>query len=178
MSIIVFTREDLEENRQGRITQAQRDRLADLRVLSMYTPGILFIVSNVIFHLALTDYSKYGEPARIVYIFLAIGLISISILFGIYTWFRIVPDLKGNNIKVVTGQPILGILYRGFGFYYGSSHGITVNTESFYLPREARKFIDERKIYRFYLTPKVKIILSVEEISDKIRPYRPRKQEH
>jgi hypothetical protein len=114
----------------------------------------------------LSDYSKFNEPARILFVFLALISIGAAVTFAVYRWLRITPDLRRDEIRVLTGKPKLwGLNFRGVGYYTGS-YAITVDAQTFFLPSQARRLIDERKTYRFYLTPTVNIILAVEEISD------------
>jgi len=164
MDALDFTAEDLEANRSGRLSQAQEERLRRLRATSMGVPALFLFASLMILYIALADYSKYGESSRIVLIFIAGALVIVAFGFAVHRWQHISLDLHAPQIVVVSGVPKLwGANIKGLG-YYGGSYPMTIGEYTILLPFEARRFIDEGKTYRFYLTSHVKIILAVEEV--------------
>ena len=79
-------------------------------------------------------------------------------------WQRITADINTDHLEVLSGTPKLsGIEVKGFG-YYSASYPMTIEGQTILLPYQVRQNIDERKAYRFYVTPTVKIVLALEEI--------------
>jgi hypothetical protein len=131
----------------------------------MTTPSFLLVVALGIFYIAVRDYSVFNEPIRLIYVGLAIVLLCGLLIFTIHRWADISADIKNRSLKVISGTPKLwSLIFRGIG-YYGGSYAVTIANQTFLLPSQVRRLINEEKIYRFYVTPKVKIILSVEEVT-------------
>jgi hypothetical protein len=164
MNVLQFTLEDLETNRTERISPSQQERLKRLRISSMSVPLFFIIVSILILYISITDYSKFNEPSRIVLVLLALLLVVVVFGFAVRRWRRITEDMHSAHVEVLNGTPRLsGLNVKGFGYYSGS-YPVTIEDQTILLPYQARSLIDESKVYRFYLTPTVKIILALEEI--------------
>ena len=164
MNVFHFTNEDLEANRSGQISESQRERLKRLRISSARLPIFFILVCSLILYISISDYSKFNDPARLLLIVLALLLVVVSLGFAVHRWQRITVDIHTDHLEVLNGTPKLsGIEVKGFG-YYSASYPMTIGEQTILLPYQVRRNIDERKTYRFYVTPTVKIILSLEEI--------------
>jgi len=161
MQALDFTQTDIAANRRSRITPQQRDKLARLRLLSLSSPAFLGFCVLCICYLIWTE----SRAPWIVAAGVSIILLALVAAFTVYRWQRITRDIRKRDIVTAMGKPTLWATYvRGVG-YVGSSYLISVDGQTFLLPEDACQFIHERQIYRFFLTRRAKIILSVESFS-------------
>jgi len=177
-----FTMEDLDRNRQGKISDAQWTRLL-LRALQpvRYTGGALlgwllccFIVKTlvpafVLWILSLLGFKSLGILLGAVTL-ACVGAFLISALKSAGTITLLLVDLKAGTAACIEGRVLPSREdERGLGMARLHSekhthHWYVVKNEYFEVDQEAHAALPEGKQFRLYHTPKSKLLLSIEPI--------------
>ena len=174
-----FTMADLEQNRNGKISDAQWMRLL-LRALQpiRYTGGALlgwllvcFVVKTLIPHIVLFFLSMFGRNFFFIFggVTLAcVGALLLSVLKSASTMALLLVDLKAGQAACIEGRVSPSREdEQGLGLetFYGEKHTkcwYVVKNEYFEVDQSAHDALPSGLNFRLYHTPKSKLLLSIE----------------
>jgi hypothetical protein len=174
-----FTMADLEQNRNGKISDAQWMRLLARALQPIrYTGGALlgwllvcYIIKTFVPHIVLTTVAMLGRNVFFVFggVTLAcVGAFLLSVLKSAGTMALLLVDLKAGKAACVEGRVSPSREdEQGLGMetFYGEKHTkcwYVVKDEYFEVDQEAHDALRSGLNFRLYHTPKSKLLLSIE----------------
>jgi hypothetical protein len=158
-----FRVEDLAENRQGRLTNAQKFRLWR-RILQ---PVLIFALVLLVFAalfvaLVAVDENGYYLRAVLRESGWRIGLILLALLFltVAFLWrsSKLILDLRDGSVASAEGHvaKVFSTYYRGSAMFY------VINDLRFKVSNQAYNALVEHVTYRIFYTPRSKFLVSIE----------------
>ena len=173
-----FTMADLEQNRKGKISDAQRTRLMLQPLLPVrYTGGALLgwllcvlVVRAVVPRIILWFLAMKGIGIALVggVTLACVGVFLVSVLKAAGAMARLMADLKAGKAACIEGRVSVSREDEGglgLARLYGetnTNYWYVVNNEYFEVEAEAHAALPHRVQFRLYYTPKSKLLLSLE----------------
>ncbi len=144
MGVLHFSAADLEANRRGQLSPAQRHKLETARLRDAYMCALV---------LALVVALEVATYARLMVLIFS-AAVGISIALAL--WARTTVDLQGT-VRAVTGQPAVRLRpLRGYD--------LMINGERFNAPRAIGDAFTAGRLYRLYVTEGGSTLISAEVV--------------
>jgi hypothetical protein len=175
-----FTLDELEENRQGRISAGQRwklwqQALEPLRFAAMTMAGwliFLFVIKAVVPDLILWIVSLFaGKSVTAFFFVVTIGCglaLLVAALKCTSTTIGLIGDLRAGAAARLEGRVSISRdeeKGQGMRRLYGEKVGVyayVINNEHFAVSQEALEALASGSRYRLYCTPRSRLLLSIE----------------
>jgi hypothetical protein len=149
MRIFQFSEADLQENRQGRLSEAQIKRIKTNASISLF----VFVAAGLVF--AAAFFISWGKPVQDVSILvwgLFLGLFPMTGILLFWTQRRV---LRQGIVKCLSG--VIDIQSKNFRYT------LSIENKSLIVAFEIRHLIKKNSTYRVYYTPANEQIMAIEE---------------
>jgi hypothetical protein len=159
--VFSFTYGDLEANRAGFVTARQKRDLR-LRFAEKFVTaiGAFLALTSIMVGFALA--SRTSSDTFIASILLPIVLIGLAVML-IYTWRLLVSDLRDGKVQRLEANA----RELGVGKSWRQAFVVLETKQEIKLTKEQFELTTERGIFRVYIAPKSREILSVETLPTK-----------
>ncbi len=159
MTALEFSADDLQENRQARLSEAQLDRLKKLQSRAvMWGVGLFYA-----FALVATALLFLGQREENTILSFAGVMVTVwnAILVGTFArqWLRFWADLRGDTVRVAEG--VLERVVRAYG--RANNFVLRVDGQSFSVTQDTFKQFTHETSYKLYYTTHTHILLCAEK---------------
>jgi hypothetical protein len=162
MQALGFTSDDLSCNRDGNLSDSQREKLRRMRRRALLLGGgivvlLIFVATGFLF------VGQQNESPIMTLV--GIGLVMCNVvIMGVFTryWLRLDADLRAGKVCSASGRAerVLRVT-RGQRV---SSYVLKIGEERFPTTRDMLKFFEHEQPYRAYYSPYARVLLSTEPL--------------
>jgi len=159
-TLLNFTNEDLKDNRQGKLSAEQADRIKSIRQRNVIIGAVVFSVLVIV----ATVFIFLGQQNQNTILSFVGGILTVvnAVLMGMMgrSYMRTSADLRDGGVQILEGK-LERIVKRG---RRGDNYMIRIDEASLYVTQEIFLQLQHKKPYRVYRTRLSGMLLSAERV--------------
>jgi len=161
MSRLRFTADDVESNQAGTLSDTQEERMRQQQSRLLMIGASTFIAAVFLATLFLFV-GQRNQSIVLSIIGVLLTLVNALWIGSVARqWMRLSADLRENKVDVLDG--VLERILRPTR--YGQNYVVRIAGQDFAVDKETFKAFQHQATYRFYRTPHMRTLLSVEQIN-------------
>ncbi len=159
MQAIGFTEEDLEANREGQLSQRQRDEIKRLRMTWYGIKIICVVISPIVLILLILPLfdSRTNKSGLFIFIAMAVTVLGYSAYYAMERWNQYRKDLAENRTAVIEGRVKIKVFH-----YKEPKYKISIEDVRFEVSKEIFLTFKNGDPYIIYYAPYSNKLLSAE----------------